>query len=79
MAEVRYFAAAGEATGVTREQVSAQTLGELITEVIERHGPRLESVLGRCSLLVDGAYSSDPQTPLREDSTVDVLPPFAGG
>lgn len=79
VAEVRYFAAAGEAAGVSDEQVSADTLGALLTLVTQRHGPRLGSVLNRCSVLVDGSFSADPKTPLRADSQVDVLPPFAGG
>lgn len=47
--------------------------------------PSLESVLPRCSFLVDGvraraeASATTPAAVLRGGETVDVLPPFAGG
>jgi len=43
------------------------------------HGPGLQKVLARCSLLADGVYLPDDVTPLADGVTVDVLPPFAGG
>ena len=79
MASVRYFAAAADAAGVASETRAAGTLGELLQEATRDHGERFASVLGRCTTLVDGMASSDPTTPLRADSLVDVLPPFAGG
>ena len=36
-------------------------------------------VLPACSYLVDGLVSREPTTPLTAASTVDLLPPFAGG
>lgn len=47
--------------------------------------PSLETVLPRCSFLVDGvrapaeASATTPAAVLRGGETVDVLPPFAGG
>jgi molybdopterin converting factor small subunit len=77
MAVVRYFAAAQEATGLDREQRAEQTLGDLRRAVAGEH-PGLVGILPRCAVLVDGARVSD-DSPLSADSTVDVLPPFAGG
>ena len=38
-----------------------------------------DRVLGRCSVLVDGARSEDRDLALALTATVDILPPFAGG
>lgn len=77
--DVRYFAGAAEAAGTDAEQVEAATAHELRVALVAAHGPGLERVLARCSLLADGVRLEDPATPLRPGVTVDVLPPFAGG
>ena len=79
MATVRYFAAARAATGRAAEDVPAGTLKELVESIELRHGSRLTRVLTACSFLVDGRSCREPATPLADASTVDVLPPFAGG
>lgn len=76
---VRYFAGAAEASGVASETLSAESLGELVDSMVRSHGPGLETVLQRCSLLADGVYVRDAATLLPAGVTVDVLPPFAGG
>lgn len=76
---VRYFAGAAEAAGTHTEQIAASTALELRAAMIAAHGPELERVLGRCSLLAEGVRLDDPATPLAPGVTVDVLPPFAGG
>jgi len=79
VATVRYFAAARAATGVPTETITVASLKELVDVLTLRHGERLTRVLGACSFLVDGLACREPTTPLTEASTVDVLPPFAGG
>jgi molybdopterin synthase sulfur carrier subunit len=76
---VRYFAAAAEAAGVTTETLPAGTVGALIAAMTKAHGPGLELVLARCSLLAAGIRVAEDATPLADGVTVDVLPPFAGG
>lgn len=78
MIAVRYFAGAAEAAGVEGEALAAATLGELRAAMVDRHGPELARVLGRCTLLAEGVRL-DEAAVLRDGSTVDVLPPFAGG
>jgi sulfur-carrier protein len=78
VATVRYFAAARAAAGLTSEQIPAASLKELVDALTERHPP-LARILPACSYLVDGLVSRDATTPLTDPSTVDVLPPFAGG
>ncbi len=79
MVLVRYFAGARAAAGVSEEKVAAPTVEALLALLADRHGPRLSSVLARCSFLVDGLACHDRTAPLGADAVVDVLPPFAGG
>jgi molybdopterin converting factor small subunit len=76
---VRFFAGARAASGVDSEQRSAATLDELVRELAEAHGEKLARVLPACSFLVDGTTTRDRASVLSPGSTVDVLPPFAGG
>ena len=79
MLTVRYFAGARAAAGVPAESIRAATIDELTRILTERHGERLAVVLKAASFLVDGLSCHDRQADLPAGSTVDVLPPFAGG
>lgn len=79
MPTIRYFAAAAAAAGAATETRDAATLGALLDELIASHGEDFGRVLGRCSVLVDGRAGAPRETALAAASTVDVLPPFAGG
>jgi molybdopterin converting factor small subunit len=79
VATVRYFAAARAAAGTSSETVHAGSVKELTDLLAQRHGERLARVLGACSFLVDGLACHEATTELSQESTVDVLPPFAGG
>jgi molybdopterin synthase sulfur carrier subunit len=74
---VRYFAGARAAAGVETETRDAGTLQELVGQIVESHGERLERVLTACSFLVDGTQARDRSRALSPGSVVDVLPPFA--
>jgi sulfur-carrier protein len=76
---VRYFAGARAASGVDTETRSAESLDDLIGQIVASHGERLERVLTACSFLVDGTSTRDRAHALSPGSVVDVLPPFAGG
>jgi molybdopterin synthase sulfur carrier subunit len=76
---VRYFAGARAASGVDTETRSAETLDELVGQIVEEHGEKLERVLTACSFLVDGTSTRDRALRLSPGAVVDVLPPFAGG
>jgi molybdopterin converting factor small subunit len=83
---VRYWAAARSAAGIAEETVDAagaMTLADLRAEVVRRHGgSRLAEVIAVCSVLV-GDRPVSTQDPGAVDvapgSTVEFLPPFAGG
>jgi molybdopterin converting factor small subunit len=77
--EVRYFAAAAEATGRESETLAVEpaTLGALQELLAERYGEPMRRVLRSGSFLVGGVVRRDRGHAL--SGTVDVLPPFAGG
>ena len=76
---VRYFAGARAASGVDAEDHDAGTLEELVGQIVDAHGEKLERVLTACSFLVDGTTTRDRSLVLSPGAVVDVLPPFAGG
>jgi sulfur-carrier protein len=76
---VRYFAGARAASGVDTESRDAQTLDDLVGQIVAAHGEKLERVLTACSFLVDGTSTRDRASVLSPGAVVDVLPPFAGG
>ena len=79
---VRYFAAARAAAGVGVDKVqvsSAATVDDLLAAIRAEHGSPLTGVLERCSYLLDEVAVRDRATPLAAATTLDVLPPFAGG
>ena len=76
---VRYFAGARAAAGVETEDRTAATLADLVRQIADAHGPKLEKVLTACSFLVDGTQTRDRSLALAPGAVVDVLPPFAGG
>lgn len=81
---VRYWASARAETGVPSEFVPAAepiSLASLLAEVLERH-PSAARVLAVCSVLVGSSPVGrrDPASVLvPPGSTVEFLPPFAGG
>lgn len=77
--EVHLFAAArSAASGDALLLVPAGTLARVLDAAVAQR-PGLESVLQRCSTLVDGTVTHDDDAVVAPGSRVDVLPPFAGG
>ncbi|WP_324274976.1 MoaD/ThiS family protein [Blastococcus brunescens] len=76
---MRYFAGARAASGVDTETREAGSLDELVGQLVDAHGERLERVLTACSFLVDGTTTRNRSLVLSPGAVVDVLPPFAGG
>lgn len=77
---IRYFAAAAEAAGREEEALAfadGATLGDLKSQLEQRYGAAMSTVLRNGSFLIDRVVRRDPAHPLAE--RVDVLPPFAGG
>ncbi|MFW2514620.1 MoaD/ThiS family protein [Demequina sp. SO4-13] len=78
MVMVRLFAAAAEAADADQTEVSARTVGELRERLVQAHGDALDRVLRQCAIVVEGSRSDD-EVVIVPGTTVDVLPPFAGG
>ena len=79
---VRYFAAARAAAGMEAEPIElpvGASVIDALAAVRERHGTELARVLERCSFLLDEVAVRNRSVPLSDGSTLDVLPPFAGG
>jgi molybdopterin synthase sulfur carrier subunit len=79
---VRYFAAARAAAGVLEEQLTmpeGATIAHVLRELEVRHGEQLGQVIQRSSFLLDEIAVRDTQSEPDMGSTLDILPPFAGG
>jgi molybdopterin synthase sulfur carrier subunit len=55
------------------------TVGTVLAEASDLHGPGLARVLQRCSFLLDEVAVHGVHTVVRDGQVLDVLPPFAGG
>lgn len=77
--QVRYFAAAAAAAGVTEESVEPGTLAQITQRIGDKHGALMGKVLPACSFLVNGTSTTDHGTEVAAGSSIDILPPFAGG
>jgi sulfur-carrier protein len=76
--QVRYFAGARAAAGISEESIAARTLTDLLRVVAARND-RMPAVLAVSSFLIDGLAVHDRAASLPDGCVVDVLPPFAGG
>jgi len=79
---VRYFAAARAAARCDEEAIELApgvTTEQVIDAIGARHGAEMERLLGRCSFLLDAVAVGARPREIRPGSTLDVLPPFAGG
>lgn len=83
---IRYWAAARSAAGRETDEVATtteMTLADVLSEVLRRHpGTSLEQTLAVCSVLLGDRpiATEDPGDVLvPPGSTLEFLPPFAGG
>jgi molybdopterin synthase sulfur carrier subunit len=77
--KVRFFAAATDAAGREKDKFEPGTLGALADEMVQRYGEDMEKLMPACSFLLDGVAMNDRDADIPNGSTLDVLPPFAGG
>jgi sulfur-carrier protein len=79
---LNFWAGARAAAGTPTESVEAPTVAAALALVLERHADaRFTRVVRASSLLVDGVSTSGEalDRPVAGATTVEVLPPFAGG
>lgn len=75
---VRYYAGMVDRAGLPEESYErVETLSELRAAIGARHGQQIEAPLQACTFLVDGQAVLDEGAQI--GSTVEILPPFAGG
>ncbi|MFZ2177443.1 MAG: MoaD/ThiS family protein [Rhodococcus sp. (in: high G+C Gram-positive bacteria)] len=77
---VRYFAAAAEAAGCTKETLDippSADLGQVKEHLLAKYGPDMAQVLSVSAFLVGSELTRDLTR--TAGTQVDVLPPFAGG
>ena len=75
---IRFFAAARAAVGVAEITLEPSSAQNLLDHVTSLH-PKLGRVLPQCSYLLDEISLRDLNVKVLDGSTLDVLPPFAGG
>ena len=75
--QVRLFAVARAKAGTEMISCEPGSLASII-ESLNAYGD-LANVLPQCSFLIDGLAPSDLNQEVSAESTVDVLPRFAGG
>ncbi|SEP58526.1 ubiquitin family protein [Microlunatus flavus] len=79
---MNFWAGARAAAGTATEAVEAGSVAEALALVLEQHADaRFTRVVRASSLLVDGVSASGEALgrPLAGATTIEVLPPFAGG
>jgi molybdopterin converting factor small subunit len=74
---IRYWAAARAAAGCDSESFPGQRVGDVLEAAAAAHAG-LGVVLEVSTILLDGCAVSASE-PLSRGSTLEVLPPFAGG
>lgn len=76
--EIRYFAAARAAAGVSMQRVEPASLTQILATV-SADNTQLAHVIEQCSFLVDSVAVNDMDIDIHAGSFIDVLPRFAGG
>ncbi len=79
---LRLFAAARSAAGRDELMVPSGSLRDVLTTATSQLPSGFATLLDICSILVDGLVVDadvEPEHPVAPGSTIDILPPFAGG
>jgi molybdopterin synthase sulfur carrier subunit len=77
-AVLRLFAAARQAAGTGRVEMSGPTVGAVLEQARVAYGPQFSAVLATCRVWCNGE-PADLTTPLRDGDEVAALPPVSGG
>jgi molybdopterin synthase sulfur carrier subunit len=78
MAVLRLFAAAREAAGTGRAEMSGVTVSEVLAEAREKFGDDFAQVLAASRVWLNG-QPADEESPVSARDEVAVLPPVSGG
>lgn len=72
------FGRAAEAAGVSQDDLSADTVADLVAAATSRYGEEFAQVLATCRIWVNGAEAK-PTDALAPGDEVALLPPVSGG
>jgi sulfur-carrier protein len=75
---IRFYAAARSAVGMSELLVAPGSLDHILLRLTHENS-RLGQIFVQCSFLLDGVVLHGKQSVIPAGSTLDVLPPFAGG
>ena len=78
MVVLRLFAAAREAAGTGRAEMTGMTVAEVLAEARDRYGDDFAKVLATSRVWVNGQPAHE-DSPLSATDEVAVLPPVSGG
>ncbi len=78
VANLRLFASAREAAGTGRDVVPGTTVREVLEAACGRYGHDFAGLLEVCQVWCNGEPAA-PNTPVRDDDEIAVLPPVSGG
>ncbi len=78
MSHLLLLGPAGDAAGVRRDEIEADTVGAIIAAATARYGPAFAQVVAVSALWVNGARADSDQA-VGPDDEVAVLPPISGG
>lgn len=78
MPEVRLFAQARDAAGMSSATLEGSTVAQVLDALVERFGPAMAEVVGISRVWVNGE-PSEPEAPVGPGDEVAVLPPVSGG
>lgn len=78
VARLVLFASAREAAGRSEEVIAGDTVGDVLAVAKQRFGPKFESVLGCCTIWLNGEVCQ-PDARVGTSDEVAVLPPVSGG
>ena len=75
---LRLFASARDAAGTGSDRIDGSTIDEVLATAGARYGQRFRDVLPTCRIWLNGDEVG-PDSPVRPDDEVAVLPPVSGG
>jgi len=78
MARLVLLGPAAEAAGKRQDDVSATTVGGVVSWAGERYGVEFSTLLASCQIWVNGEACGNDQR-IGPDDEVAVVPPFSGG
>ena len=77
--QVRFWAGAKSAAGRSDMVVAPGSARQILAQLRSELGESFYSIAANSSLLLDGGALHDLDRPLFPGSTLEILPPFAGG